>query len=184
MRILAFILTLSLLCGCFWTRQPETPDSDSGWISPTTYEQLLDNFIVAVQAGNVQNYNRCLAPVDLYRFTPTPSEYNGHESVWDNWRRDDEQTYLTNIKDQIGIAGIQLQLIKTDLQNVTADSLKYVGNYTLSVPHTDSALTTVFKGQLSMILRFDGAEWSIKQWTDIETHPDSSWSRLKRTFIQ
>lgn len=81
--------------------------------------------------------------------------------------------------------GNSLVLQETDLQNVTGDSLTYVGEYSLRINHTDSSLTTLFKGQMQLLVKLNAFnEWEIKRWQDVELYPDSSWSQLKLSFVQ
>ena len=76
-------------------------------------------------------------------------------------------------------------LRETELQNVNADSLTYVGEYTLRINHRDTSLTTLFKGQIQLLIKLNEFnEWEISRWQDIESVQDSSWSQLKLSFVQ
>ena len=175
-----------LLNACFQTRPVEPPGTNaSDWISPTDYQILLGNFSTAIAKGNTQNYLRCFNQ-DSLRFTPAASLFNDNESIWLNWSIQDEQTYFDNMEADLSVnTGNSLVLIETDLQTVTSDSLKYVGDYTLRINHRDTLLTTLFKGQIQLLIRLNSFnEWEIFRWEDIETKMDSSWSQLKLKYVQ
>lgn len=186
MRVIALILCLAFFgWACFETRPVEPPSSSSSdWVSPTDYNILLDNLKRAMAEGNVQNYLRCFDQ-DVFLFEAASSLFNNNESVWQNWSLLDEQAYLENMLADLGVSGNSLSILEADLQDVSADSLRYVGEYSLRINHEDSTLTTLFKGQLQFLIRLNSFnEWEIEKWADIETHPDSSWSLLKLRFIQ
>ncbi|MEM7659973.1 MAG: hypothetical protein AAF399_27925 [Bacteroidota bacterium] len=180
------VISALLLVACFQTRPVEPPGSSaSEWVSPTDYEILLQNLRTAISQRNPQNYLRCFNQ-DSLRFVPVASLFNEHESIWRAWSALDEQVYLENaIADLSSTSGNQLLLQEQDLQDVTSDSLRYVGEYTLRVNHQDTSLTTLFRGQLQMLIKLNEFnEWEIHRWEDIELNPDSSWSHLKIGFIQ
>ena len=172
--------------GCFNTRAVEPPgQGNSDWVSPTDYEILLANLRTSIAQTNVQNYLRCFNR-DSLEFVPVFELFNNNESIWLNWSIQDEQTYLENTLNNLTVnAGQSLLLEEQDLQDVSSDSLTYVGLYQLRINHTDTSLTTLFKGQLQMtIKRNEFNEWEIHRWTDIQLVPDSSWSQLKLRYIQ
>jgi hypothetical protein len=186
MRFVALLLgTVLLSWACFETRPIEPPSSSSSdWVSPTDYNILLDNLKKAMAAGNVQNYLRCFDQEE-FLFEPAGSLFNNNETVWQNWSLLDDQAYLENMIADFGPSGNSLSLLEADLQDVSADSLRYVGEYSLRINHEDTTLTTLFKGQLQFLIRLNTFnEWEIEKWADIETHTDSSWSLLKLRFIQ
>ncbi|MEM7368233.1 MAG: hypothetical protein AAF587_06490 [Bacteroidota bacterium] len=178
---------LVLLCvGCFQTRPVEPPGlGNSDWVSPTDYEILLTNLRTSISQRNPQNYLRCFNQ-DSLRFLPAPSLFNEHESIWQNWSILDEQSYLDNVFANLSVpTGNTLLLEEQDLQDVTSDSLRYVGEYTLRINHVDTTLTTLFKGQLQLLIKSNSFnEWEIHRWEDIELFADSSWSDLKLRFVQ
>ncbi|MEM9935892.1 MAG: hypothetical protein AAF824_19865 [Bacteroidota bacterium] len=179
-------ISLLFFLGCFETRQVETPSSTaSDWISPTDYQILLSNLSTAITQRNTQNYIRCFER-DQLRFTPAAALLNANPSIWSNWSIEDEQTYINNLFANLtGVNGGLLTLTEVDLQDVSADSLRYVGNYIYQVRHADTTITNEFRGQLSYVIkRNEFNEWAIHRWEDIETVPDSSWSLLKLTYIQ
>jgi hypothetical protein len=171
---------------CLNTRPVEPPDSSgSDWVSPTDYNILLDNLKTAISQRNTQNYLRCFDPEGL-AFFPVASLFNDNESIWLNWSLQDEQAWFDNMVANLASpSGNSLVLEEADLQDVSPDSLRYVGNYSLRINHSDSTLTTLYKGQLQMVIGVNSFnEWEIRKWEDFETHPDSSWSRLKLVFVQ
>ncbi len=181
-----FFCALLILQGCFKTRPVEPPSaSSSDWVSPTDYTILLDNLKTAIAQRNTQNYLRCFDQEAL-RFEPAASLFNNNEGIWLNWNALDEQAYFDNmIADLAVLSGNSLSLIEQDLQDVSADSLRYVGDYNLRINHPDTTITTFFKGQVQLVIRLNSFnEWAIQRWRDIETHPDSSWSELKLKYVQ
>jgi hypothetical protein len=188
MRTFSLLIILSMLLAwsCFQTRPVEPPSaSNSDWVSPTDYNILLDNFKRSIAQRNVQNYLQCFDQ-ESFRFIAAASLFNDNESVWQNWRIQDEQAYLENLFALLtSQSGNSLNLLETDLQDVTADSLRFVGDYNLRIQHPDTTMTSFFKGQIQFQMQINTFnEWSITRWQDIETHPDSSWSLLKLRYIQ
>ena len=171
---------------CFQVRPVEPPSSSSSdWISPTDFEILLNNLQTAISQRNVQNYLRCFNR-DSLRFFPAASLLNNNESIWQSWAITDEQSYWENVIASLQVSsGNALILQQTDLQDVSADSLRYVGNYTLRMNHGDTTLTDLFRGQVQFSIKVNSFnEWEIHRWEDIETVADSSWSLLKLKFVQ
>lgn len=181
---LAILLMIGM--SCFNIRQVEPPDNTaSDWVSPTDYLILLANLRTAISQRNTQNYIRCFNQ-DSLQFIPAASLLNDNESVWLGWSIQDEQTYFDNfVADLASPSGNSLSLTEKDLQDVTSDSLKYVGDYTLHVNHSDTALSRLFKGQIQLLIKINAFnEWEIHRWQDIELFQDSSWSQLKLSYIQ
>lgn len=188
MRLRLFLPSLCLiaLSACFTVREVEPPNQvNSDWVSPTDHEILLQNLRTSIAQTNVQNYLRCFNR-DSFQYAPVAALYNTNESIWVNWSLQDEQTYLENTFGALTVnSGQSLLLEEQDLQDVTPDSLRYVGGYTLRINHSDTALTTLFKGQIQLsIKRNSFNEWEIHRWTDIQLAQDSSWSLLKLRFVQ
>lgn len=180
------LLAFTVLVGCFQTRSVEPPATgNSDWISPTDYEILLRNFQTAIANQNVQNYLRCFNR-DSLRFFPAASLLQENQSIWRNWAIQDEQAYLENLFSSLEVqSGNNLVLEEIDLRDLSADSLRYVGNYTIRMNHNDSTLTDLFKGQIQLVIKPNTfSEWEIHKWEDIELFPDSSWSLLKLSFIR
>lgn len=174
------------LSACFKTREVEPPaQSSSDWVSPTDYNILLANLIRAVDQQNVQNYLRCFKG-DAFRFVPSTQTFTGNQLIWNSWSWQDEQSWFSNLKQNLGLtSGNRLVLNQVDLQSFSSDSLRYIGEYDLVMNHTDTSLTVRFLGQLEFLCKVNGFnEWEVARWTDYETHPDSSWSRLKLSYVQ
>jgi hypothetical protein len=186
MRLLAGFFCLLFATGCLNTRDVEPPVSGTtDWVSPTDYEILLSNLSLAINQRNSQNFLRCL-DADSLRFVPATVTYTGNQSIWDNWAWQDEQAWFSNCVNSLGIpTGNYLELHEVDLQSFSTDSIRYIGDYELVMNHTDTALTVTFKGQLELVMKVNEFnEWQIATWKDYETHPDSSWSRLKLSYVQ
>lgn len=183
---LLFISLCVALSACFKVRNVEPPGiASSDWVSPTDYEILLDNMERAVANANLQNYLRCFNN-DSLRFMPAASLFNDNEPIWLAWSIQDEQAYFDNMIANLSVStGNSLVLQETDLQNVTGDSLTYVGEYSLRINHRDTTLTTLFKGQIQLLVKLNAFnEWEILRWQDVELYSDSSWSQLKLSFVQ
>ncbi len=172
--------------GCFQIRPVEPPGTlNSDWVSPTDHLILLDNLRRAVGQGNTQNYLRCFQ-AEEFRFLPVARLFNDNESVWANWSVLDEQNYFQNVLNDLSVSNSNnLILSQTDLRDVSSDSLTYVGNYTLRINHQDTSLSTLFTGQIQLLIRRNAFnEWEIHRWADIEIAADSSWSQLKIRYVQ
>ena len=175
-----------ILTSCFRTREVEPPAQvSSDWISPTDYNILISNLERAILQKNVQNYLRCFK-ADEFRFIPSTPSYSGNELIWNSWSLQDEQTWLTNVFGNLGlVSGNQLAVNQVDLQSFSSDSLRYIGQYDLRMNHTDTSLTVRFVGQLEFLCKVNTYnEWEIARWTDYETGADSSWSKLKLSYVQ
>ncbi|MEM6805656.1 MAG: hypothetical protein AAF696_29935 [Bacteroidota bacterium] len=186
LKVTFVILSLLGLISCFQVRPVEPPGIvSSDWVSPSDYEILLDNLQRSVSNTNVQNYLRCFSG-DSLQFTPAAPLFTDNEPIWLAWSIQDEQAYFDNMVANLAVSsGNSLVLRETELQNVDADSLTYVGNYTLRINHQDTTLTTLFKGQIQLLIKLNTFnEWEIARWQDIELFQDSSWSQLKLSFVQ
>lgn len=178
------LLIAGTVPGCFRTRDAEPPASNSGtWVAPTDYTVLLNNLQQAVANRNTQNYLRCLNPDSLV-YVPAASEAN--RPVWLTWSLREEQSWFENMVQNLASAsGNSLKLTQTELRDVSATSVRYVGDYTFEALHNDTTLTRRFRGQVQLVIRQNVFnEWEIARWEDVETSPDSSWSRLKARFVQ
>lgn len=176
----------AMLLGCFQIRPVEPPGNvSSDWVTPSDYQILLDNFKRSISQGNAQNYLRCFQP-DSFRFQPVAKLFNDNENIWLNWSVLDEQGYFDNVQANLATTGgNNLILNETDLQDVSADSLRYVGDYSLRINHSDTSLTTLFTGQMQLLIKRNTFnEWEIHRWVDIEIDTDSSWSELKLRYAQ
>lgn len=179
-------LSLVLFSACFQIRDVAPPGtSSSGWISPTSYDILLDNLSRAITQKNTQNYLRCFNR-DQLDYTPAATLLNDRESIWQNWSIDEEQTYFNNLLANVpGNSGGILNLERLEQRDVNADSLIYIGNYVLQVSHNVADVPKVFQGQVQWEMKLNEFnEWEIQKWVDLETVADSSWSLLKLTFSQ
>lgn len=171
---------------CFSIREVEPPGNDQAdWISPTDYPVLIRNLETAVAQRNTQNYLRCFAPEGL-DFTPAASLFGNNLSIWRNWSIIDEQTWFDNMRiNLVSAAGNSLSIREQDVQNLSGDSLRFNGAYTLNINHNISTLSKRFTGQVQFTIRLNTFnEWYISRWTDVEVQPDSSWSLLKLTFVR
>lgn len=180
------ILISMLFPACFSIRTVEPPSQGgSVWVSPTDYEILLINLQTAINQRNTQNYLRCFN-ADTFQFVPIAALFNDNESVWINWSTQDEQAYFDNMIGNLAVStNNSLILRELDVRDVTADSLTYIGDYTLRVNHQDTSLSTLFTGQLQMLIKLNTFnEWEIFRWTDLATQADSSWSQLKLSYSQ
>lgn len=187
-RFFLLLLLMGALSACFRVRNVEPPDNlGSTWQPPTSPDLLIANFRMAMQTGNTQNYVRCFAEGNEYRFVPAPSVLNGHESVWQNWSKTDEQTYFNNFRTAMkstSVLGLDFKQAVT--QNLSADSVNYNVLYNLEIPFSDTTKQRLFSGQLTFLLKLNNNSnnWEIRRWTDIETHIDSSWSKVKLNYLQ
>lgn len=184
--MLGGFIMLLLLSACFQVREVEPPaSSSSDWISPTDYTILLSNLQRSVGQQNVQNYLRCFK-ADNFSYLPSTPTYSGNQLIWDSWSWQDEQTWFSNVIENLGLVnGNSLAMKQVDLQSFSSDSVRYIGEYDLVMNHTDTSMTVRFVGQLEFLCKVNSYnEWEIARWTDFETHQDSSWSRLKLSYVQ
>lgn len=176
-------------CGVFQTRKPESPlsNSSTNFQQPVSAEIVITNLQNAIKDLNTQNYLRCLSDSN-YQFNPTNSAQVNDPGTWDNWSKNQEQVYFSNLKsDAQNLNDNQLQLsnVRSEVQSST--SQQYSADYTLTVVHnrTSEGVPTVASGQLVFILKSDSnGLWHIQTWTDFANKNTFSWSDLKATFIR
>jgi hypothetical protein len=186
-----FWIAMIVVSGCelFETRPAEPPDTGNVgvFLQPDRPEVVLDNLISAVENLNPVNYSRCLIS-NGYRYNPSNSALNSSPEMWANWSIDDERTYFNNLRAAATNSGghrLALTNISTELSS--NDSRQVFANYTLTVLHnrTNLGVPTTISGTLALRLQLgeDGL-WSIREWTDISSGGEYSWSDLKAAFYR
>ena len=181
--IFFFLCMVSAGCDLFQTRDPQPPNqAASTFKPPDTPEILLDNFVSAVEEHNVTNYMRCFVDTasSSMQFVFSPSA--GYESIFLNWKLEDEQRYFQNLGDPSGAVPV---LSISDFQelNRTSSSSEMTMNYFLFYPHRRADVSQQVKGFMHLYALLDSRQqWVINRWEDTKTTSDSTWSYLKAHF--
>jgi len=181
-----YALCALLLSSCFNVREPEPSNNQSGWISPTETDILIENLRSAVKQPNTSNYERCFNP-EKFIFVPEPTVAGGPDGIFKNWTFADERAYFINLSNNIISTSLNsLEFTNTKILNTfnfTIDSVEYTADYELTLYQTDTLSTN--KGNLRFILvRNDNNEFYIYSWQDNKVNDTiPSWTDLKANFI-
>lgn len=188
MKGLIYILFLlaSIFCGCdiFTTRDPETPNTTAtNAKTATDAQQLIDNFISAVNTKDLDNYMVCLSDslVSGRNFTFVPSSEASLQfpSLSGNWDLGSEKQYFTNMKSKLQSDAVITVSFTNTFLNPSGDSAVYTASYFLNVPHSDS-FSQIFQGEIKLkMFRDSRLVWRIYYWQDTKTGSYSNWSELK-----
>ena len=186
------ILLLLLILGCmnpFSIRDSEPPiNTQSSWIPPLTPEELLENFSIAVQEKNVDNFMRCLADATqdlrVFHFDPDPEVAANYPNVFTEWSRDTEEAVMQQAFSIVPNDSVSLLSFTEDIQDVVAsDSAIFVRRYRLELHHTQDGLAAIYEGHGEFRMAPDqGGEWSIYHWIDNRVSDLPSWSQLKASL--
>ena len=185
---LVFVLTSVLVCGCglFEPRVPDEPGTGViPWIPPTEPDSVFANLKNALEGKVIGNYTDCLD--DSFVFHPDPSDsvelYALYSmDVYENWRRDVEQTVTQTIFDEA--ASIRVTFTPRDTTIcVGDDECFFYYKYELQVIFKVGG-TEYYYGLVDYHLRSEGGYWYIYAWLD-KRDPDfqdfDSWGKLKGT---
>jgi len=190
-KISKFVLysIVALLSSCFNVREPEPTNiqsNQSGWLSPTEPDILIENLSSAVTQPNTSNYERCFNS-EKFIFVPEPTVADIHFGIFENWTFSDESAYFINLSNNIIPAPLN-SLVFTNPKilntvDFTIDSVEYTADYELTLYLTDTLSAN--KGNLRFILvRNDNNEFYIYSWQDNKVNDTiPSWTDLKANFI-
>jgi hypothetical protein len=189
MKMIAVILLgwgvlLNPGCDLFQTREPQAPtQGSSNYVTPTTYDRVLQNLVSAVSDKNLNNYLNCFVDTTFrpYVFYAADDARRSYPDVMSQWNLDAEQRYFRNLKE--ATSGIpSLSIPDKTPTFVSSDSVLYDLDYTLYFPHNRSGIPQIVRGNMHLSLATDGKRWAIYQWRDSKTTSDSTWSYLKAVF--
>lgn len=174
-----------LVCGCdiFQTRDPESPtQTTSGYKVQNRPEDVLDNFILAIQNHDIEYYMRCFVDTTAsdrrYAFNPS-GDFQG---LFRAWTLEDERRYFQSLGEPV--SGIPfLNFSRQQQLNTTTDAMEMTMDYLLYYPHKRAGIAVEVKGYMHLYFALDNQrQWSIYQWDDARTISDSTWSYLKAHF--
>lgn len=186
--VLIFLLVLPG-CDIFDTREAEQPNQPrSNFINAVKPEDVITNLINSLQDLNDKNYLACFTDTSFsdyqFRFAPSSAAISQFPVMAEGWGKNEEQQYILNLKNRItGEKQITLNFASPQYGSPQGDSLIFTSSYTLSVPHNDPDIPTVFGGDLSFSMARDSRKiWSIYFWRDTKSNEFPSWSELKGRF--
>jgi hypothetical protein len=189
-NLLVFAVVL-LFAGCdiFTTRDAEQPNQPrSNFIPAVTPEDLITNLRSSLTDLNVENYLACFSDSAFstrqFRFAPSSIALSQFPIMASGWGKTEEQQYFNNMKNKLPEERqISLSFFEIQLGSTQGDSTIYTASYSLSVPHNDPAIPTMFEGELSFSMARDSRSvWSIYYWRDNRSSELPSWSELKGRF--
>jgi hypothetical protein len=181
------LLLLSIVAiSCFNVREPGQPTGESGFISPTAPEILINNFSDAYVQLNAENFTRCFNE-NRFQFIPEP-EVIGSVNVFQNWTlRKEERDVIINIRNRTMQGNMnRLRFDNPRLNYLTPDSLECTTNYSLQLFTTDTLFsTTELQGtaRFIMVRNTSRNEWFINLWQDNKIGTAQCWTQLKQRFV-
>jgi hypothetical protein len=189
-RSLIAILTLlvPLHCSLFEPREPEPPTQSSFDFRPPTVPTIvISNLQNAVAQKNSANYMSCFAdPLKTGRaftFIPSAEASAQYPGLLANWTIADELSYFQNLIAKAPPNGFSSLLLTPKSSVVTADSVIYDFDYTLTFEHTEAGFPTTSRGTLQFSIGTDNTNfWTIYRWSDFKTTTDITWSLVKGKF--
>jgi hypothetical protein len=186
---IGLLIGLLLVSGCniFETRDTEPPtQSGSDFQPPTGPDIVISNLQSAVAQKNATNYIACFADplrsAHAFRFIPSAGANAQYPGIFASWSYSDEQSYFQNLIARASPNGYSNLLLTQKSSVVSADSVVYTYDYTLSFDHTESGFPTTAQGNLQFSLAADNGSWSIYAWIDYKTTNDVTWSSFKGKF--
>jgi hypothetical protein len=182
----ALVLVMAFCMGCFSERSPKAPEENTGWISPTEPNILLENLRKAVVELNLNNYRRCLN-TDNFRFKADPTLSANNIGLFATWNWDSENQFFNNLSQAAQPVNINNALIFTNtrLINHTSDSIEITADYQLSMLHQDKSYQAfTFAGLASFQMKRNRQnEWQISGWYDNKTKENPCWTELRQHFF-
>jgi hypothetical protein len=172
-------LLVPLHCSLFEPREPEPPTQSSFDFRPPTVPTIV--------ISNLQNAVSCFSdPMKTGRaftFIPSAEASAQYPGLLANWTIADELSYFQNLIAKSPPNGFSSLTLTPKSSVVTADSVIYDFDYTLTFEHTEVGFPTTFRGTLQFSIGTDNSNfWSIYRWSDFKTTTDITWSLMKGKF--
>jgi hypothetical protein len=186
--LLLALLAFLLGCGIFEPREPEEPtQSGLNFIPPTDPEIVITNLQAAVDQKNIANYMSCFTDPQRqnhpFVFFPSAEGSAQYGAVLNNWSRLKEEEYFTNLIAQSPENAFSNLLLSLTSSVVTADSVVYEFDYSLTFQHADPGFPQTGRGRLQFTIGVDNSNfWTIHRWIDYKTTDDPTWSLFKGKF--
>lgn len=189
-RLLLAIPTvlLPIRCSLFETRTPAPPTQASLDFQPASdAPTVISNLENAIAQKSSENYIRCFADPSRNRrgftFIPSAEGLAQYPGLLANWTIDDELGYIRNLIAKSPPNGFSSLLLSLRSSVVTADSVVYNYDYTLTFEHTEAGFPMTARGTLQFSLGTDNTNsWTIFRWSDFKTSNDITWSLVKGKF--
>ncbi len=116
-------------------------------------------------------------------FIPSAEASAQYPGLLANWTIAEELSYFQNMVAKSPPNGFSSLLLTQKSQVITADSVVYNYDYTLTFEHTESGFPTVARGNLQFTVSTDDNNfWTISRWSDFKTTNDITWSVFKGRF--
>jgi hypothetical protein len=187
--VLAVLLLIISGCDIFSTRDAEQPNQPrSNFIPAVTPQDVLTNLQNSLTDLNVENYLACFSDSAFsdkqFVFDPSTAALSRFPFLAEGWNKKDEQQYFLNMKNKVPEERqVTLNVLDLRTGSTQGDSTVVNGSYSLSVPHNDPAVPTLFEGEFSFSMNRDSRSvWTIHLWRDSRSGEIPSWSELKGRF--
>lgn len=175
-------------CGIFETREPEQPSVSSCFAFPQTRPAIvLANLQAAIAQKCVDNYAACFAGPGnserQFEFVPSTEGREQYGAAFDDWSASDELAYFRNLVAKATPNGFTSLVFMPRDSIITADSVVYTIDYTMTFEHTEPPFPIIARGNLQFSLAANANNvWSIYRWTDFKSTSDITWSLFKGKF--
>ena len=185
MKLLLLLIVLLLNgCGLFDTRSPESPvDDNSVFIPPTSADMVIDNFLVAINTKNIDNYSNCFT--DSFNFVPSTDANLNYPNLFEQWQMTNERKYFSNLVNALGQSNnVEIILANTKYETQTSDSIVLFADYNINL-ELSNEFDTKYSGTLSLtIIPIQNGIWAISNWIDFHNdgNTNKTFSELKAKF--
>lgn len=186
--ILPFIISS---CELFSTRNPEKPETGAtGYISPTSYEIVIENLKNSIKERNLNNYLLCfsdssITEISEFVFNADPQILAQYLGVFSEWDIDSESKYFTSMMTNILEATHpSVSFTNIDYKNFN-DSIVFTATYNLNFEFANDLSNKDYSGNTRMVLKNSKTGfWYITSWYDYQSSNNSSlsWSFLKSKY--
>lgn len=190
--LLVFLLSS---CGIFDTRDPEPPQTGSGyiWQDATTPDILLDNFEGTVEALDAENYKRIfISETDEPQSSGTTPSYFFIPSTSTNfpvWNTEAERNHISRLKSELlNNARLTFTLNVTQQRQTSTTRIGVDANYTIFIPSESGDVPNTVTGSMVLALELVRTErgtneWRILSWIDNPATSETyTWTDLKARF--
>ncbi len=185
----ALLIVALLLSSCdiFSTREPEQPSQSNCFGQPPTRPLItVNNLESAIVQKCPDNYGSVFSPSAGARpfvFVPSTEGQEQYAAVFGSWSAEDELSYFRNLVAKARTNGFSSLFLAPTDSLITADSVVYSFDYTLTFEHTEPGFPYTARGNMQLTLAPDATNfWMLVRWSDFKTTADITWSLFKGKF--
>jgi len=183
-RFLFLTLFSIMMYSCsdiFSTRDPEDPEGNTGNNYNESVSDLQINFKTSLLGLDPYLYESLFVNqvISEYSYTYMCEAYDTEASIFRDWSIENEKKFLTGLKaSEFSISDIQIVSGPVD---ETADSTSLDSEYSMKIttPESEFYVTGSF---IFDLIKIDGHFWYIRNWKDISSQGQISFSKLKEPY--